>query len=60
MPPKVNMNTCTGAGACYDACPAEPNVFEIKDGKAHVMNPDACIECGACEAACPSQSIVLE
>ena len=59
MPPKVDMNKCTGAGDCHEVCPADPNVFEIRDGKAHVINPDACIECGACEASCPASAISL-
>ena len=60
MPPKVDKVKCAGHVDCYDVCPADPNVFEIKDGKAEVVNPDACIECGACEAACPVDAIVLE
>ncbi|MEW5937688.1 MAG: 4Fe-4S binding protein [Candidatus Thermoplasmatota archaeon] len=60
MPPKVDQNKCKGHGVCYDVCPADPKVFEIRDAKSHVMNPDACIECGACEANCPESAIVLE
>jgi len=60
MPPKVDKVKCEGHGDCYDVCPADPNVFEIQDKKAVVVNPDACIECGACEAACPVDAIVLE
>ena len=60
MPPKVDKEMCQGAGDCYDVCPADPNVFEIKDGKAHVVNADECIDCGACEASCPVGAITME
>lgn len=60
MPPKVDIDKCKGAADCYDVCPAEPKVFEIRDGKAYVVEPDACIECGACEASCPEEAITME
>lgn len=59
MPPTVDMEKCTGCGTCYDVCPAEPKVYEIKDEKSHVVNPESCIECGACEAECPEEAISL-
>lgn len=59
MPPKVDHAKCDGDGACFEVCPADPKVFEIKNGKAHVVHPEACIECGACEAACPTGAIKL-
>jgi NAD-dependent dihydropyrimidine dehydrogenase PreA subunit len=60
MPPMVDKEKCAGHEDCYDVCPAEPNVFEITDGKAIVVNPDDCIECGACETSCPVSAITLE
>ena len=60
MPPVVDREKCKGAGECYEVCPAEPNVFEITDGRAVVANPDSCIECGACEASCPMSAITME
>jgi ferredoxin len=60
MPPIVDKETCQGAGECYDVCPAEPKVFELQDGKSHVVNRGACIDCGACEAACPTGAITME
>lgn len=55
----VDLEKCTGCEKCYEVCPADPNVFEIKDKKSHVVNPDACIECGACESECPESAIKL-
>lgn len=60
MLPKVNHDRCDGDGECCEVCPVEPNVFEIRDGRAHVANPDECIECGACESACPTEAITME
>ncbi len=60
MPPKVNKKLCIGCGACQSVCPADPNVFEIKDGKSNVSHPKACIHCGACEENCPVNAIKIE
>ena len=60
MPPKVDHDKCNGSGDCYDGCPAEPKVYEIREGKAHVVSPDSCIHCGACEVSCPYGAITLE
>ena len=60
MPPVVDINKCRGHGECHTVCPADPNVFEIRGGLAHVVNPDSCIMCGACVAACPEVAITLE
>ena len=59
MSPRVDESKCKGHGDCYDVCPADPKVFEIKDGKAMVVAEDACIECGACESSCPKGAIEL-
>jgi len=59
MRPYVEKELCTGCGLCYDACPVDPNVFEI-DGIAKVVNPDECIGCGACENACPTDAIEVK
>jgi NAD-dependent dihydropyrimidine dehydrogenase PreA subunit len=55
--PKVDANKCTGCGTCASVCPAK--VFEIKDGKSHVVKPEDCIECGSCVANCPVNAIKL-
>ncbi|MCB9358432.1 4Fe-4S binding protein [Candidatus Woesearchaeota archaeon] len=53
----IDLSKCAGHGACVDVCPA--GVFEMKDGKAVVVNEAACIECRACEEACPEKCITV-
>lgn len=59
--PKVDHNLCKGHGICYDVCPADPKVYEIKGDppKAWVVNPESCIECESCVANCPEGAIEL-
>ncbi|RLF17175.1 MAG: 4Fe-4S ferredoxin [Thermoprotei archaeon] len=57
--PKVDHEKCIGCAVCYSVCPASPNVFEIKDGKAWVAHPEACTECESCVQNCPVQAITL-
>jgi len=58
MPPKIDLEKCTGCGTCVDTCPM--GVLELQDDKAYVANPDECTECQACEAACPNNAISFE
>ena len=56
--PKINLNACSGNGACIDACPE--SVLEMKDGRVFIANPENCIECGACVDSCGSSALSLE
>ena len=41
---------CTGCGRCAQVCPCE--VFEMRDGKAAIIDKNRCMECGACALNC--------
>ena len=58
MPAKVNADTCTGCGACVDACPVEA-ISMNNDGKAEV-DTSTCTDCGACVDECPVEAITME
>ncbi|OPY31726.1 MAG: Ferredoxin [Methanomassiliicoccales archaeon PtaU1.Bin124] len=49
---------CTGCGRCQQVCPHR--VFEVKGGKAAMVNADACMECGACMMNCPESAIKVD
>jgi NAD-dependent dihydropyrimidine dehydrogenase PreA subunit len=56
--PKIDQDKCTVCGKCVEICPVD--VFEKKEDKVEVANPDACIGCRACEAQCPVKAIEME
>lgn len=49
---------CTGCGRCVEVCPRD--VFEIRDGKAFVLDNDRCMECGACANNCAFGAIKVD
>ena len=50
---KIDVNECTGCGACADACPQ--NAINVDD-KA-VIDKSLCVDCGACIDECPADAI---
>lgn len=74
-PRYVDMNVCSGCGACSDVCPViVPNVWNagLRPRKAigivfeqavplrAAVQKEFCIECGLCEMACERQAIRLD
>jgi len=43
-------DACTGCGSCVQVCPH--GVFEVRAGRAWIVERDACMECGACVRNC--------
>lgn len=54
---KIDLEKCDGDGTCVDVCPVE--VFEVREGKAVVVNPDECLVCMACVVQCPNNAIEI-
>ena len=57
MAAKVDMELCTGCGACVEVCPVE--AITLRDGKAQV-DDDKCVDCGVYVGECPTEAISLE
>ena len=56
--PIVDMDLCIGCGLCSELC---PKVFELRDDKAWVINPNACDTCDCQQAVdgCPVTAITM-
>ena len=46
MRPYVDETKCMGHAKCGEICPADPVVFEVKDGVSKVVHPEACVDRG--------------
>jgi len=55
---EYDKSLCTGCGMCRTVCPH--NVFDIRDGKAVLLDRDRCMECGACMMNCPAAALKVE
>jgi heterodisulfide reductase subunit A len=63
---EVDLEQCTGSGACVEACLQEGalSLVEMEVGDERVrraqVNPALCTGCGACVAVCPGNAINVE
>jgi len=53
----LDAGKCTGCGSCIEVCPH--NVFDLRGGKAQIINRDLCIECGACAKNCAAEALTV-
>src|SRR3954467_12785729 len=56
--PEVDLDECTGSGACVRAGP-EKESLATTDGRARLLNPLSCVGPSACMQACPVGAIKL-
>ena len=54
--PVIDYEKCVGCMTCVEFCPHD--VYEAKDDKPVVVNPDNCVEfCRACQKLCDAGAI---
>lgn len=54
----IDLETCTGCGACAKQCPQEAISGEKKEP--HKIDKDKCIKCGACYEVCNFDAIKIQ
>ena len=54
---QLTEEKCIGCGNCVTVCPHR--VFELREKKAVLLDPNGCMECGACATNCPVEAIYV-
>ena len=55
---ELDVERCTGCRLCTYVCPHA--VFEMRDGRASIVDLDACMECGACVTNCAPEALSVD
>lgn len=53
----INTGLCEGCGACIDICVLKVFEWNLKTGKAKLVNPNACSFCGDCINFCMTHAL---
>ncbi|MHC1600973.1 MAG: 4Fe-4S dicluster domain-containing protein [Candidatus Nezhaarchaeales archaeon] len=59
MPPKIDLEKCTGCGLCDKVCPGDVIYMDPSTKKPIVKYPDECWHCGSCRQECPAKAIKI-
>jgi ferredoxin len=54
---RYEVEKCAGCGRFVEVCPHA--VFEIREARAALTDPDRCMECGACAKNCEFEAIAV-
>jgi len=63
---RVDLERCTGTGACVEACEYEGAIrleTRVVDGKQvqrAVVSPANCVGCGVCVSVCPNRALDVQ
>jgi anaerobic sulfite reductase subunit C len=57
--PEVTNETCTGCGACVEACIEKSITLDTRKN-IPVIDHERCLKCGKCIQACPSETIAAK
>jgi ferredoxin len=55
---ELDVSKCTGCRMCTMVCPQ--GVFEMREGRAAIVDRGACMECGACRRNCAFGAIAVQ
>ena len=54
---RLDEARCTGCGTCREVCPHA--VFDLRAGKAVIVDRGGCMECGACMLNCSAGALTV-